>query len=231
MDGFFTPGRLIDLLIVALLIGMTIHYMRKGFVAGVLDFFGTLLSIGAGLWGANILSPTLFEKLFRENLITRTTTVLSSSEGIVSINEILNKVSSFLPQNIIDTFLGQNSTTTFDLSAPNIAQRIVEEVVQPLVLPVISVLIFFVFFIVCRIIINFVVAALKNINKIPLIGTANKLLGLFSGLLVGLLYSFLVVCAAWALVVITGGDIPFLQEQELAKSFFYNLFSGIIPFS
>ena len=117
------------------------------------------------------------------------------------------------------------------MSAKDVAQRVVEEVIQPLVLPVISLLVFFVVFIVCRIIIRFIVAALKNINKIPVLGAANKALGAVSGFLVGLLYAFLAVCAVWALVIITGGDVAFFSEQTLKQSLFYGLFSGLIPFS
>lgn len=231
MDGFFTAGRILDILVVLLLVWMTLCYMRKGFAAGILDFFGTLISVGAALWSADVLSPTLFEKLFRDNLITRTTNVLNSSEGVVTISEIVKRLSSFLPQNIIDTFLKQSGGTTFDMSAPNVAQRIVEEVVQPLVLPVISILVFFMVFIVCRIIVNFIVAALKNINKIPLVGTANKALGAGAGLLVGLVYGYLLVCAVWALAVITGGDFQFFKESSLSQSFFYSIFSKMVPFS
>ena len=55
-------------------------------------------------------------------------------------------------------------------------------------------------------------------------------LGAASGLLVGLMYGYLIVCAMWTLAVITGGDIPFLREDVLQNSFFYGIFSGIIPF-
>lgn len=231
MDNFFTAGRVLDIAIIILLLWMVLRYLRSGFVAGVLDFVGTLVSIGAAWWGASVLSPTLFEKLFRENLIARTANALSTSEGVVTFNEILNKISSFLPQNIIDTFLGEQSITdSFNLSAPDIAQRVVEEVVQPLIVPVISVLVFFVVFIVCRIVVRFIVAALKNINKIPLVGAANKALGAFSGLFVGLLYGFLLVCAMWALSVITGGEVAVFSAESLNQSFFYTAFSGFIPF-
>lgn len=232
MSGFFTSGRILDIVVVLLLLGMILRYVRTGFVAGILDFVGTLVSVGAAWWSASVLSSTLFEKLFRENLITRTTNALSTSEGVVTFNEVLNKISGFLPQNIIDTFLGEhNAVATFNLNAPDIAQRIVEEVVQPLILPVISILMFFVVFIVCRIIVRFIVAALKNVNKIPLVGAANRALGAVSGALVGLLYAFLLVCAMWALAVITGGDIEFLSENAMQASFFYRLFSGLIPFA
>jgi uncharacterized membrane protein required for colicin V production len=209
---------------------MVIRYLRSGFVAGVLDFFGTLLSVGGAVWGANKLAPMLFEKLFRDNLISRTEHALENAEGVLTVNELLNKISAFLPRNVIDTFFGEGVSGTFDLGVPGIAQKVVKDVVQPLVMPVLTVLLFFMIFIVCRIVVGFIVSALKNINRIPILGTANRALGAASGLLVGLMYGYLIVCAVWTLAVITSGDIPFLNEELLQDSFFYGIFSGIIPF-
>lgn len=232
MNDFFTPSRIMDIAIALIAIIMVLRYLRSGFIAGALDFCGMLLSIGGALWGANKLSPMLFENLFKENLIARTDNVLENSEGVLSVNELLNKISGFLPRNVIETFFGEDMVTgTFDLSLPDIAGTIVNDVVQPLVLPVLKVLVFFMIFIVCRIVVGFIVSALKNINRIPVVGSANRALGAVSGLLVGLMYGYLIVCAVWALVVITSGDIPFLQETTLQNSFFYGIFSGIIPFN
>ena len=230
MSEFFTPNRILDMVIALITIFTVIRYLRSGFVAGVLDFCGTLLSIGGAVWGAHKAAPILFEKLFRDNLVSRTEYALESSEGVLTVNEILNKISGFLPRNVIDTFWGESTGGTFDLSIPDIAQTVVNDVVQPLVMPVLTILLFFMIFIVCRIVIGFVVTALKNINRIPILGTVNRVLGAVSGLLVGLVYAYLIVCAVWTLVVITGGDIPFLQDEMLQNSFFYGIFSGIIPF-
>ena len=231
MSDFFTPDRILDIAIALIVIFTVIRYLRSGFIAGVLDFFGTLLSVGGALWGANKLAPILFETLFRDNLVSRTEYARENAEGVLTVDELLNKISGFLPQNIIDTFFGEGATSgTFDLSLPDIAGTIVNDVVQPLVMPVLTVLLFFMIFIVCRIVVGFIVTALKNINRIPILGTANRVLGAASGLLVGLLYGYLIVCAVWTLVVITSGDISFLQEETLQNSFFYGIFSGIIPF-
>ncbi len=231
MSNFFTPARILDIAILIILVWMVLRYFRTGFIAGLLDFCGTLISIGGAWWCAKEISPLLFEKLFAENLVNRTVNVLEDMQGTLSVGEILNKVSGFLPQNIIDTFLGETgSSLSFNLASPDVAERIVTEVVQPLVMPVISILIFFVVFIVCRIVIGFIANALKNVNKLPLVGAANQLLGLGIGLLIGLLYAFLIVCAAWALVVITGGDFEFLTNEALGQSLFYSTFFKLIPF-
>lgn len=231
MSGISNPGIILDLCIVAVLLWMIFRYIKRGFLSGIFDSIGTLLAIWVARWGANALSPALFEKLFRDNLVTRTANALANSEGVLTINEIINKISGFLPQNIIETFMDETNGSTFNTNVPGIAENIVTNVVQPLIIPVISILVFYLVFIVSRIIINFIVAALKNINKLPIIGAANRALGAASGLLVGLLYAYLIVSAVWALMVITGGDIPLLSQSTLDQSFFYSLFKELIPFS
>ncbi len=231
MSEFFTPSRVVDILIALIMIWMILRYLKIGFIAGIVDLCGTLLAVGGAMWGSNALAPMLFEKIFRSNLISRTENALLNSEGVLSLNEVVNKISGFLPQNIIDTFMGDYSAdTTFDLALPDIAGNIVDEVIQPLLMPVLSILIFFLIFIVCRIVVGFIASALKSVNKIPLVGTVNRVMGAASGLLVGSAYGYLIVCALWALAVITGGDVPFLQESALQESFFYGIFDSAIPF-
>ncbi len=230
MSGFFTPGRILDLIILAIVIFAVIRYIRSGFIAGLLDLFGTVCSVIVAKICSNKFSPTLFEKLFKNNLIERTTNALNNSEGVITINELLNKISSFLPQNIIDIFWGENASLTFNLNTPDIAQRIVTEVVQPLVIPVITILVFYGVFVVCRILLQFVEAALRNINRLPKIGKYNTALGGVIGLAVGLVYAFLVVCAVWAMSVITGGEVAFFREANLQQSFFYTIMANFIPF-
>ena len=231
MSGFFTPSRIMDIFVAVITIIMVLRYMRSGFISGVVDFCGTLLAVGGASWGAKSLAPKMFDVFFFENLVSRTENSLVNSQGILTLNDILNKISGFLPQNIIDTFLRDyTSGADFNLADPDIARTIVVDVIQPMVMPVLSVLIFFMIFIVGRIVISFIATALKGINKIPLVGTLNKSLGAGIGLLVGLLYGFLIVYAVWALVVITGGDLPFLQNSTLQNSLFFGLFDGLIPY-
>ena len=50
------------------------------------------------------------------------------------------------------------------------------------------------------------------------------------GLLAGVVDLYLVLCAVWAVIVITGGSIEFLNDQALAGSITYSLFGRFNPF-
>ena len=50
-------------------------------------------------------------------------------------------------------------------------------------------------------------------------------------LVAGLINALMVLCIIWAVVVITGGSLPGLNDQALAGSRLYTFFSAYNPFS
>ena len=115
-------------------------------------------------------------------------------------------------------------------TAESLAQVIVSDLIAPLFTPVIAIVLFFVAFTLLRMAASFLVTLLSNLNKLPVLGGVNYWLGFAAGLLAGLLDVFLVLCVVWALIVITGGGLPFLNDAALADSIVYRLFGRINPF-
>ena len=66
--------------------------------------------------------------------------------------------------------------------------------------------------------------------RLPVLGAVNRGLGLAAGVAAGLADVFLLLCVVWALIVITGGNLPALNEQLLGGSIYYQTFSRINPF-
>ena len=91
-------------------------------------------------------------------------------------------------------------------------------------------MVFFVAFALCRLVVSFVVAVLTNFNRIPLVGGVNRMLGFAMGILAGTVDLYLVLCAVWAIIVITGGSISFLNDTALSGSVAYGIFGRLNPF-
>ena len=72
--------------------------------------------------------------------------------------------------------------------------------------------------------------SLPSMMHLPLVGGVNRLLGFFMGLLAGVMDVFLVVCGVWAVVVITGNNLSWLNQTELQDSLAFSLFSSFNPF-
>ena len=90
--------------------------------------------------------------------------------------------------------------------------------------------VFFIAFALCKLLVSFLSAVFTGFNHLPVLGGANRSLGFLFGLLTGLLDVCLVMCIVWAVMIVTSGQLPFLNETTLAGSFGYRLFSAINPF-
>lgn len=221
----------VDILLLAVIVIFTAIYAKKGFVTGIIELCGTLVSVIAAWIVSKQFSPKVFESFFEENLLAKVSNAVSANQGVLTLEEILNKIRGFLPANIADFLLGDiNAQSVFDTAAPDIAHQVVEQIVEPMIVPIISVIMFFAVFAIAKLLINLIAAALTNVNKIPVVGNVNRALGIVVGLLVGVVNSFLLLCVLWAVAIVTGNEWSILNETVLAQSWFFKAMSFLIPF-
>ena len=223
-----TIANIFDILMLVVLVAVTLRYMQQGFVAGLIQFLGNLL----GLIGAAILSPQvatwIFATFFKGGLTTQIQTTISQ-QGTVDLAALVDKYAGFLPD-AMEQSLVQSATDLMNSGAPDLAHSLVTELIQPLVTPLITVVVFFVCFAVCKMLVSFLAAVLTNLNRVPLVGGVNQFFGFFMGLLAGAMDVFLVVCGVWAVVVITGNNLSWLNQTVLQDSVAFSLFSSFNPF-
>lgn len=211
-----------DLVVLIILLASAAYYASKGFLAGILNFAGTLISIVVGSIAATRLSPALFDSFFRAGIEEKTAMALAEKSA-VNLSELLHGVVGFLPDSVINNLV-ESFGKSLDFSSAEIARQIVDQVVAPLIIPVISVIVFFVVFALLRVLLGVVSAFLSSINKVPLLGTMNKALGSVSGVLVGVLYVFLLLSAIWAIDAAYGGNG--LEATYFSKSIVFRVMSG-----
>ena len=223
-----TIANIFDILLLVLLAVVTLRYMQKGFLAGLIQFLGNLLGLG----GAALLSPRvadwIYATFFKGGLTTQIQTTISQ-QGTVDLAALVDKYAGFLPD-AMEQSLVQSATDLMNSDAPDLAHSLVTELIQPLVTPLITVVVFFVCFAVCKMLVSFLAAVLTNLNRVPLVGGVNQFFGFFMGLLAGAMDVFLVVCGVWAVVVITGNNLSWLNQTVLQDSVAFSLFSSFNPF-
>ena len=74
------------------------------------------------------------------------------------------------------------------------------------------------------------VRLLRGVNAIPLLGGANRMLGLALGLVTGALDCWLLALALWFVASITTGQLDWLNAATLQRSIGYSFFSAFNPF-
>lgn len=178
------------------------------------------------------------EKYGIENMIL--TEVLAqnikNSEVADSVNEIIDKVGETVPaldlkgKTIEDIDSGTINSVVVSVvqSSGNPGKAVLDNVAKPIVLVPLRTIIFVVLFILIFIILSIVIKATSVINKLPLIGKLNSLLGGVAGLLQGLVIVFIVVIIAHMAVELTNNTLIFLNDMTINKSF---AFSKIYNFS
>ena len=217
-----------DLIMLVLLVTVALVYARRGFAAGLVQFIGNLASLIGALVLSHEASPVLFEKFFQNGFVTSIQNTISA-EGTVNIQTTIEKYAGFLPESIKES-LTASAAGLLDSGAPDLAVKLVDEVIAPLLTPIIAIVLFFVAFALCKLLVSLLVAVLTNVNRIPLMGSVNRFFGFLMGLLAGTVDLYLVLCAVWAVIVITGGSIEFLNDQALAGSIAYSAFGKFNPF-
>ena len=178
------------------------------------------------------------EKYGIENMIL--TEVLAqnikNSEVADSVNEIIDKVGETVPaldlkgKTIEDIDSGTINSVVVSVvqSSGNPGKAVLDNVAKPIVLVPLRTIIFVVLFILIFIILSIIIKATSVINKLPLIGKLNSLLGGVAGLLQGLVIVFIVVIIAHMAVELTNNTLIFLNDMTINKSF---AFSKIYNFS
>lgn len=229
---FMNPSFLFDIICTAVWLGLAIHYARKGLLAAVVQIGGNLLSlIGAqqlASWGSGALFDRFFAGSFRERIV-----VSLSEGGAVDLNRIAQQYAGFLPESIRRQVVEACQRALDGLLTDNalvVADTIVQDVIRPLLTPVFSLVLFFLCFAALRMLISLLVTVLGLVNHLPVLGAVNRTLGMVVGALAGLADVFLGMCVVWALMIISGGNLPLLNEAALGGSLWYQLFNQINPF-
>ena len=216
----------------AVWLGLAVHYARKGLLAALVQIVGSLFSLigaqQAAAWGSGALFDRFLAGSFRERIA-----VNLSAGGAVDLAAIAERYAGFLPEPIRRQVVAACEQALAGLLTDNVlvmADTIVQEVIRPLLTPVFSVVLFFLCFAALRMVISLLVTVLGLVNRLPVLGAVNRGLGLAAGVAAGLADVFLLLCVVWALIVITGGNLPALNEQLLGGSIYYQTFSRINPF-
>ena len=207
---FMNPSFLFDIICTAIWIGLTIHYARKGLLAALVQIAGNLFSlVGAqqlAAWGSGEVFDRFFAGSFRERIAASL-----AAGGAADLDRIAQRYAGFLPESIRRQVVEACQRALDGLLTDNvlvIADTIVQDVVRPLLTPVFSVVLFFLCFAALRMLISLLVTVLGLVNHLPVIGAVNRWLGVSVGALAGVADLFLLLCVVWALMVITGGNLP-----------------------
>lgn len=227
MELAFSPSLICDILCLVFFISVVLRYSHRGFLAGIVSLVGNFASVLSATFIARTYAGSLFTSFLRPGIVESISRSLSSES--FRLTDVIDQYGGFLPESFRQKVL-ESVAALLDPAVPHAAEQVVAQVVEPLMIPFISMVLFFVAYTIFRFLVSMLVTVLTAANLIPLAGGINRSMGMVLGLLAGIIDLFLVFCAAWSLMAITGGKIPFLNEELFAGSLIFGLMGRLNPF-
>ncbi len=227
-----SPTQVIDILLFAVLLVSVVKGYKEGFFTSLIRLTGNIGSLFAGLWVSNNYAPVLFEKFLRGPLTERAFNYLTKLSRNIDIKTAISGVLGNFPPQFLSTVLEKTEDALAVIITPdmNSAVLLVDEFLAPVVTSVISVVLFIVTAIAVKIICNILAVMFKAVNKVPVLGTANKLAGLITGVVTGGINIIFLSFILSIIVIVTGDSISFLNTETVSKSRILSLTGMVNPF-
>lgn len=154
-----------------------------------------------------------------ESMISKMlTSLLGSRVSEASLKEMLVSIEGTTEgiNNVLGIFVGGDSEAT--------AQAAEEKLVAPVVKGLLKIVIWLLLVIIFRLIIEPVSDSFKSVNKIPLIGPVNSLLGAILGAVEGAILISVISVAVKLAVYLTKGSLIFINNETISQTYLFKLF-------
>ena len=238
MDGSIVSLILV-LMVILITVGFIWYGVRRGFLVMLVNTCGRLLSCIVAYIASRALATTIYNVYIHDRLVESISEsfsgTLSESEAWVQVSVILQDLPGFL-RNMVYGLFGDAATinetvgNALDGSVTAITSTIVDEIVYPIVYLVLQCLLFLVLFACLKIIISALSETLRNLRRCILIGVPDMLAGAALGAVEGVLTVFVVVVIIQLLIYCSGGQIPFLGDDEIQSTHLFRFFYNLSPF-
>ena len=217
----FSPSFIYDLLFLAVFSFAAVKSWQKGFLAGLAELIGAVLGVGVAVWGSRTLAPGIYEKFLSDTVAEKVEAAVAQSGGdIAAAVQGLD----FLPDSLRTTLAEAIQTAGGQLPEK------VTSLLEPVILPLVQVVLFVLLCVVVRWAFSLLIAVLRGINGVPLVGGVNQVLGLVLGLCTGALDCWLLALVLWFAASVTAGSLTWLTTAVLQRSIGYSFFGAFNPF-
>lgn len=211
----------LDIVAAAILFSCIVYYARKGFVAGLIQFVGTLVAFILAIILSKQLTVVVFNTFFRARMESSIALAINEYK-VTDVESLITEQIRFMPQEWVAKLV-ETLNPHLDFSSADIAQQVVSQVIEPIVSPFISVILFLLLFGFFRFLVRLLRTLVGGIARMPGLSTLNSALGAGIGVFVGGLYVYIAMCFVWAYENVNPVAGPYFTH-----SFVYNL---LLPFN
>ena len=227
-----TTPQIIDIALLVIILISAIKCFIDGFATSVVKLVGNIAGLVAAWYLSKRWSPMIFENMFRENIVEKTYKYIQDGTKALNIQELIEQFTGSVPASFVQEFAAKAEEVAAQITQPTMetAEKIVDVIVGPAVTVIIMLVIFAIAVAVFTIVASLLAKIFKVINKIPVLGFANRMGGFVVGVLTGIIYVILISCVLSIIAIITENSLTFLNIEVLNQSKILSLTGLVNPF-
>ena len=221
----------LDIAVILIIAILTVIGIKRGAISEIVSLVGVVVAIVLSFMISKPAAVFVYDNMIEESIYN---SVYEAIDGKVSSD--VNATVDALPEEIIEA----SESVGFDITAEfekafktdgNIseiaAEKITNSIARPLLINVIRIIIFMILFIILKLLINWLGRVLNIVSKLPIIGTANTLIGGIIGFIRGIIIA-LIICYVVIIILNVRPEGMFGITSETAQNTkLFSLLSGI----
>ena len=206
---------------------------RKGFVAAIVDLVGYIVSLIASWILSGTAAQWSYDNFLRERILKQVSSVLREYFSVEEVMENLEQVIEELPSVLTNALSFEWDEVSLRLegigsSAMGLAEVFTDSIIAPSVVGLIRWVIFLLLFSLMLFVVHVFSKLLRELRRLPVIGTANSLLGGVVGFVEVILLVFAFTTALHLFFALTNDSVSWLCSDTvratniLSKLYRYN---------
>ncbi|MCR4924895.1 MAG: CvpA family protein [Clostridiales bacterium] len=214
---------IIDILLIALFVFFVVRGAKKGFALSLLEFAATILAGVVAYYLSGIIAPIMYATTFEKTVVNSISAQIGAGGASVAQEAaaVIDTLPGFLIKGSsaigIDVNHIMSSINTMNLSGASVAQALSDNIVEPIVTAFLRSILFIVLLVISIVVLKFVVRIVNKIFKLPILNSANKILGAVMGALKGVV-AVLLVSLSLSMFVSLEGDTTSVIAKSIESS-------------
>lgn len=225
---------ILDVILVAIFAAFVFFAAKKGFIKTLLELVAVIAALALSYQFSSTLAKGVYDSMVKDNMITAIEEQIDDNVDIstaakkaeVTIDALPEFVVSVASSVGVDVDSIKSKIISENLNSSNIATELVEKVAEPIVIGALKIVSFILLSVILIFILKFAAGFISKLFDVPIVGTANRVLGGLLGACKGVVV-LVFICTVLDFIFANG-------DGELAtavnESYVIGLLDNINPF-
>ncbi len=222
---------ILDLAVLAIIILAVFIGYKRGFIRTVINLVGYIVAAVLAYVVSLPISQFIFNTFLRKQSVELIQSAVEKQSGGQSVAQLIDTAFAAIPEKVhtlAASYIGsteaiKNNLISSTPTTAEIAENVVNKVIEPISTMIIQTLAFIILFIVFCIAVKLITKALKVIDKIPLLGSANAALGAVVGIIQAIVFVLIFTAAVAMVINLTGNQMENLNNTVIEQSYVFKI--------